>query len=53
MIRRIFQAVFPPRPFPEQDGVLDEMLIGAMERERQREVRTAEALEAFEMECDQ
>ena len=47
MIRRMFNAVFPPRPFPQPNGAIDDMLRDYIEEQRQREVRTAEALEQF------
>lgn len=47
MIRRMFNAVFPPRPFPQPSGAIDDMLRDYIEQERQREVRTAEHLETF------
>lgn len=46
MIRRIIAAMFPPRPFPEPDGILDAVLLDLMQA-HDCEVRTAESLEVI------
>lgn len=47
LAHRIFNAIFPSRPFPQPNGVIDEMRRDYIEQERQREIRTAEHLEQF------
>lgn len=33
MIRKLLAFLFPPRPFPEPDGILDDLLLERIERD--------------------
>ena len=33
MIRKLLALLFPPRPFPEPDGLLDDLILDRIDRE--------------------